>query len=299
MSLQKSLQHAADSFEETLRAWFVACHSYLSHVPIDKYAPTVAVPLPDLEACRRCPQGLPIPPDHLLQKFSEDVFLASGSRDVETMLGVLSEQTVPLCAGERILDFGCSSGRMIRWLYPFADSCEIWGVDVNANNLMWCRNHLSPPFKFSCSTRLPHLPFEDRHFNFIYAGSVFTHIDELYDTWLLELRRILAPGGRLYLTFHDNHTVQALKDEYPEHWFHDCMRGSQMLADKFDEYAAGDFAMFSILRSNAPHLNLETTPNVYFDREYLLRLLSTFFEVRAVKENAYGYQTAVLLIRPE
>jgi ubiquinone/menaquinone biosynthesis C-methylase UbiE len=47
------------------------------------------------------------------------------------------------------------------------------------------------------NTILPHLPFEDRSFDVVYAGSVFTHIDDLAQTWFLELRRVLHAGGML------------------------------------------------------------------------------------------------------
>ena len=42
---------------------------------------------------------------------------------------------------------------------------------------------------------VPTLPIPDQHFDVITAFSVFTHIDELESSWLLELRRVLKPGG--------------------------------------------------------------------------------------------------------
>jgi ubiquinone/menaquinone biosynthesis C-methylase UbiE len=81
---------------------------------------------------------------------------------------------------------------------------------------MWANRHLRPPFRFVTPTTLPHLPFADGYFQMIYAGSVFTHIADLADAWLLELRRVLAPGGRAYLTFHDSHTRTLLNTTYAD-----------------------------------------------------------------------------------
>ena len=39
------------------------------------------------------------------------------------------------------------------------------------------------------------------YFDLVYATSVFTHIGDLWSDWLLELHRILAPGGRLISSF--------------------------------------------------------------------------------------------------
>jgi len=89
---------------------------------------------------------------------------------------------------------------MIRWLARFAAECQIWGVDISARHIVSCQENLNPPFNFATVTTQPHLPFEDRYFDLIYCASVFTHIDDLADAWLLELKRVTHPGGRAYIT---------------------------------------------------------------------------------------------------
>jgi SAM-dependent methyltransferase len=69
---------------------------------------------------------------------------------------------------------------------------------------------------FATGTTAPHVPFEDRTFDLIYCGSVFTHISELAEAWLLELRRILRPGGYVYVTIHTRHTIDLLLTRYRE-----------------------------------------------------------------------------------
>ena len=99
---------------------------------------------------------------------------------------------------------------MIRWLAPQAEETEIWGVDINARHIVWCQENLTPPFNFATVTIEPHLPFKDEYFDLIYCGSVFTHIDDLAYAWLLELKRIMRPGGMAYITVHDKHTADLI-----------------------------------------------------------------------------------------
>lgn len=129
-----------------------------------------------------------------------EVWLSSGREDVDTMMRIIKAKHFYIQKGKRILDFGCSTGRMIRWFADLADETEIWGVDINARHIAWCQENLNPPFNFATTTIEPHLPFKDEYFDLIYCGSVFTHIDNLAYAWLLELKRITSPSGKIYAT---------------------------------------------------------------------------------------------------
>jgi SAM-dependent methyltransferase len=161
--------------------------------------------------------GFPIPPEHLRGYIgygkTTELFLNSGKEHFDTMIDILGKSDFFIGSVNRILDFGCGAGRMIRWLDDCVEHSEVWGVDIQAELIIWCQQHLSPPFKFATVTTAPHLPFEDRYFDLIYCGSIFSHIDDLADAWLLELKRILQPGGRLYITVHDKHSLQQYKTE--------------------------------------------------------------------------------------
>jgi SAM-dependent methyltransferase len=102
--------------------------------------------------------------------------------------------------GKRILDFGCGAGRSIRHLRGLVRNGEIWGCDIDPACIAWCSEHLGPSISFVASGSDPPLPFEQEKFDLVYALSVFTHIDRLWASWLLELHRILAPGGFLVAT---------------------------------------------------------------------------------------------------
>ena len=157
--------------------------------------------------------SLPIPPKDLWLGYGQtaEEFLASGEENIRAMREMLERTGAPIESAGRIMEFGCATGRMIRWLHDLSDSCEIWGTDISSGWITWCKQYLSPPFHFATTTTSPHLPFEDRYFGLIYAGSVFTHIDDLADAWFMELRRVLRPGGRLYITVHDQDTIAKLQ----------------------------------------------------------------------------------------
>jgi ubiquinone/menaquinone biosynthesis C-methylase UbiE len=224
---------------------------------------------------------LPAPPERLWLAYGPTIedYLKSGKRDVDSMQSILSDSGYSFDEGNRVLEFGCAAGRMIRWLHDVADRCEIWGADISGDHIVWCKQHLQPPFHFFITTTTPHLPFADGYFDLIYAGSVFTHIDDLADAWLLELRRILKPGGRLYITICDNSSIRYIVESKSDL--------SRTLDCHKEFYQNNDFAMFTIGRF--------MRSLVFYDIEYLSRSLAPFFETVSVTPEAYGGQTGVLL----
>jgi SAM-dependent methyltransferase len=229
-------------------------------------------------------QDLPIPPPYLLLGHQDAAqFLEWGEQHYSAMASILQTSGHPLARGQTILDFGCGSGRVIRWLCDISKDSEIWGVDIQAEHVLWCKQNLQPPFHFAVTTIVPHLPFEDNYFDLIYAGSVFTHIDDLVDSWLLELRRTLKPSGRLYLTIHDDTTVWMLRNELREH----PLGVYHASFPEFREYANRDFAAFTIGRSEGSQ--------VFYELDYFCGLVRPLYEILAVKPRAYGHQTAILL----
>lgn len=235
----------------------------------------------------RHPRDLPVPPPHLLVGHdSSDRFLDWGEKHFSSMERILMESGHPLTRGQRVLDFGCGSGRMIRWLCGLTEASEVWGVDVSAPHIFWCKENLQPPFHFAVTTIVPHLPFEDGYFDLIYAGSVFTHIDDLVDSWLLELRRILKPNGCLYVTIHDEHTASLLRARPGPRPPNESYASSPEFAD----YASRDFSVFAIGRSDESQ--------VFYHLSYFSALVSSLFQILATEREAYGHQTAVLLRKP-
>ena len=103
--------------------------------------------------------------------------------------------------GKTVLDFGCGAGRTLRHFLPEADTAEFWGCDIDAESIDWLESNLSPPLRVFQNGPVPPLSPLDETFDLIWAVSVFTHLAETWSSWLLELRRVLKPGGLLVATF--------------------------------------------------------------------------------------------------
>jgi len=162
------------------------------------------------------PDGLPLPPKELWAGYgdSPEEYIAGGLADMHTMLDLLAEAGAEPAGWTRVLDFGCAAGRMLRHYPRSGATHESWGVDFNATCITWCQQHFRPPFLFAATTTLPHLPFEDNWFDLVFCGSVFTHISDLADAWLLELRRVIRPGGYVYITLHEKRSIELLRTKY-------------------------------------------------------------------------------------
>ena len=105
--------------------------------------------------------------------------------------------------GLRILDFGCGCGRTLR---HFAGT-SVGGCDVDPEAIAWLRKHVAAD-RFVLSRFDPPLPWPDATFDLIYSVSVFTHLNEASQHgWLLEIARILKPGGGALLTVQSEHAL--------------------------------------------------------------------------------------------
>lgn len=218
-------------------------------------------------------------------RWCDDLYLSSGASDVRAMRRALCGDGAGNL-GPRILDFGCGAGRMTRHLGAEAETGEVWGVDIHAEAIRWAQAHL-PPFHFVTTTTAPHLPFEDRSFELVFASSVWTHIGDLDDAWLLEVRRILKPGGRLYFTISDAETLDRITRDAPDH----ASNGHVAALD----------AETGMLSRHWRAFITRTTPwqqRVVYDREDFLAHIARWMELRAVIPGGHGWQTAILLAKP-
>jgi SAM-dependent methyltransferase len=243
--------------------------------------------VPKVRVSPRTPRPVPPSETWISGKYGQtaDEYLASGKRDVQDMLDILERAGVSLEFSSNILEFGCGDGRMIRWFEHLAGDREVWGTDIDAGRILWCKQNLGRPFHFITNTTVPHLPFEDRHFGFVFAGSVFTHIDDLADTWIAELRRILRPGGRLFITVHLENDIAALSGPHRDS---ELARGLSGYPE-YERFSRSDFDMFTIGRSAHSF--------VFYERNYLRRSVEPLFRVLSITEGVRLYQDALLLER--
>jgi SAM-dependent methyltransferase len=251
---------------------------------------------PEVPSAHLCELGMPIPPQKVMRRYAAapEIYLNAGKTQTQAMIDIVRGAGLDLNSSSRILDFGCGAARMTRWLRLLGDGPEYWGVDVLGPDTFWARRALGEWLNIVTTTRLPHLPFEDRYFDLVYAGSVFSHIDDLAEAWLLELRRIVRPGGVLYLTVMDDTTVQILSTTRRDHLEKDVLLGNAEHIKIFDDYAARGASTFVIRRSPI-HTLKSASPQVFYQAEFLKKHWGRWFDVVDYKLRAYGYQSAIVL----
>jgi SAM-dependent methyltransferase len=168
--------------------------------------------------------SLPLPPDELIDRvvsgFSNDeaeqhraLFLETGKRSFEDFEAALAAVGDSFSKHDRILEFGCGCGRIMRWMEAVAETGKLIGTDIDARAVEWAATNISFA-RFDVNDGLPPTRYADGEFDLILNHSVFTHLDANYqDQWLSELQRITAPGGKLVLSIHGDHAFQTSEQQ--------------------------------------------------------------------------------------
>ena len=177
------------------------------------------------------------PDDHLIHRVightsSRREYLQGGVVDATQIRLRLIEAGFDFDRGGCVLDFGCGSGRILQVLARHADTCMLYGADVDKGAIYWCDAQL----KFARAVLLPQQPpcaFSDGRFDAVYAFSVFSHLPEdRHRLWLEELHRITKPGAALVLT----------------------IQGRKVIAEYVSGRRPGDFPPAEVLRHDLPDI---------------------------------------------
>lgn len=103
-------------------------------------------------------------------------------------------------AGDRALDLGCGAGEFTALLAEAG--AHTLGVDVAEAALERARGQ-HPQLDFRLIPIDGLLPLEDNAFDLVWSSEVIEHVADT-GRWLSEVRRVLAPRGRLLLTTPDH-----------------------------------------------------------------------------------------------
>jgi ubiquinone/menaquinone biosynthesis C-methylase UbiE len=95
-----------------------------------------------------------------------------------------------------VLDIGCGDG--VFTVVAADAGAAVVGVDVAEGALVRARRR-APEVDFRLAPIDGGLPLDDNAFELAWASEVIEHIADTAN-WLSELRRVLAPGGRLLIT---------------------------------------------------------------------------------------------------
>lgn len=159
---------------------------------------------------------LPAPRLRLCGKYFRDDrhFLESAKTEAERLI-----KDYELNSENVILDLGCGYGRLaFGILERLPDIKKYIGIDVNRDAINWCTKYINSKhqnFSFihtdvanrrynpdgSIDKESIILPVQDRSVNILYLYSVFSHMDiGDIESYLKEFQRILADGGKIFLT---------------------------------------------------------------------------------------------------
>ena len=115
----------------------------------------------------------------------------------------------PASPGARVLDVGCGAGQVVGRLTEAG--FEAHGVDVSEPNIAKARR-FSERCQFYDGK---HLPFPDKHFASVGALNVLEHVEEP-EAFIIELVRVLEPGGRIVISSPNFFRVFGLRDYHPK-----------------------------------------------------------------------------------
>jgi ubiquinone/menaquinone biosynthesis C-methylase UbiE len=135
----------------------------------------------------------------------------------------LMNQVIKTCnlrPDARILDVGCGIGRLAVPLTGYLDPVGSYeGFDVVKQGIRWCNKKIHsrfPNFRFlhvdlkndlynldtKNEARYFRFPYKDHEFDQVILTSVFTHmLPEDLDNYLEQIRRVMKPGGKCFVTF--------------------------------------------------------------------------------------------------
>lgn len=111
-----------------------------------------------------------------------------------------------------VLDLGCGYGRVLRFMCREVEPDRITACDLDARAVAFCAAELGVRPLVS-RPDLTEVAFES--YDLVWSGSLLTHLPERSsDAFLSLLPRILNPGGVAVVSFHGEHSLQALDRLY-------------------------------------------------------------------------------------
>ena len=130
-------------------------------------------------------------------------FMATGEREIATVIGHLNSIGHGPDMSGRALDFGCGVGRLTQALARRFHSCV--GVDISQEMIRQAESLSQYPNCRYVANPARKLPFEDASFSFLYSNIVLQHVPRrLATNYLREFVRLLAPQGILVFGVQDS-----------------------------------------------------------------------------------------------
>jgi SAM-dependent methyltransferase len=165
------------------------------------------------------PSDTVIPPAEIRYRIvssphSEEEYRNIGQWSVDSIIGIVDMFSDVSKRPARVLDFGCGCARTIQPMHRRCPAWSMFGTDIDGEGVAWSRANV-PYAVFDTNSSMPPLSYADASFDFIYALSVFSHLDrDMQTVWLAELVRVLKLGGLLYITFNGQNVLDKVPNSF-------------------------------------------------------------------------------------
>ena len=214
-------------------------------------------------------------------------YWASGLRDMRNLLQCARKHRLEV---NTYLDVGCASGRVLRHFAINSNVKRTIGCDINRRHVEWILSYLPRKIEVFQNTSIPTLPLEDNCVDFLSAFSVFTHIESFDIAWMMELKRILRPGGLAWITFLSEQLWNTMEETSPLHksWRdHPEFMEQRRLQSK-------DFDTMVFRR----RLDRSYSSIVFYDTDYLCDRWGRLLDVLEIRRRVPTYQDVLVLQKP-
>lgn len=212
-------------------------------------------------------------------------YWASGLLDARMLMD--TAQQLGIVSGT-YLDLGCASGRVTRHTALQYRNLKTLGCDINRLHVEWCNAFLPKGLVTFQNHSIPSLPLESNSIDIVSAYSVFTHIEAMETTWLMEIRRVLRPGGIAWVTLHTEGTLQDMTPDWP-------LWSPVMQHPESGNLVGGERSFDGnrlVLRWSSAR---SYSSNVFYKAAYIRANWSRIFEVVDIRRRHPGYQDVVIL----
>ena len=147
--------------------------------------------------------------------------------------------------------------------------------------------YLSPTIVAYQNHSIPSLPMPDNSLDLVSAFSVFTHIKAFETAWLMELRRVLRPGGIAWVTIHSEKTWEEMDKGWPLQKALENHKDFQAIASKTK--MPGDRLVFRW------HNDRSYSSNVFYSFDYIKSAWGRIFEIAEIHRRLPAFQDVVVL----
>ncbi len=216
-------------------------------------------------------------------------YWASGFRDKLLLEAAAAKYNIEL---KSYLDLGCASGRVIRHFALQNPQIQTMGCDINRFHVEWCNLHLPKACTVFQNSSIPSLPLPDNSVDLISAFSVFTHIEAMETTWLMEIKRVLRPGGMVWLTFHSEETLRDMDENWP--LWKPVMNHALASELQLRERRAFEGNRL-VLRW---HAEQSYSSNVFYKMSYIQNSWGRIFDILQIRRRCPNFQDVVIAQKP-